>query len=117
MTTQEKFDLITRNLEEVLTPEDLMYFLENEIPLKHYIGFEISGQVHVGGGLITAMKMKDFYEAGVEIMLGCAAKQIIEEQAEAISNAFSEIEVTIEINDDWGVCKITHVNGREVEDC
>jgi tyrosyl-tRNA synthetase len=69
MTVDEKINLITRNLEEVLTEEDLKYFLDNNIPLKHYIGFEISGRVHVGGGLITAMKLKDFIEAGMEVTI------------------------------------------------
>lgn len=66
MNTQERFDLITRDLEEVLTPEDLHYFLDKKIKLKHYIGFEISGQVHLGTGLGTVIKIKDFIEAGVE---------------------------------------------------
>jgi hypothetical protein len=56
-------------------------------------------------------------EEGVALMLGCAGNQLIEEQANAIAEAFSEIEVTINIDDDWGVCSITHINGREVEDC
>jgi hypothetical protein len=41
---------------------------------------------------------------------------MIKEQAEAIKHAFNEIEIGIEIDDDWGICKITHVNGREVLD-
>lgn len=53
----------------------------------------------------------------VEIMLGCAANQLIKEQGEAIAKAFDEIEVTIEVDDDWGICKILQVNGRDVADC
>lgn len=52
---------------------------------------------------------------GVELMLGCAAEQVIQEQAEAIAQAFREIEVVIDI-DEWGMCSITHVNGREVKE-
>lgn len=66
MDVQEKFELITRNLAEVLVEEDLRYFLDNNVKLKHYIGFEISGQVHLGSGLGSVLKIKDFIEAGVE---------------------------------------------------
>lgn len=66
MDTQERFDLITRNVEEVLTPEDLMQFLENGVKLKHYIGFEISGKVHLGTGLVTGQKIADLQKAKVD---------------------------------------------------
>ena len=55
-------------------------------------------------------------EAGIAVMLGCAASSIISEQGEAIAEAFREVDITIDIDDDWGICKITHINGREVED-
>ncbi len=66
MTIDERFNLITRNLQEVLTEEDLRYFLENDIPLKHYIGFELSGKLHIGSGLMTMIKYKDFMDAGID---------------------------------------------------
>ena len=66
MTAEEKFKLITRNLEEVLTEEELKTLIESGTPLKHYIGFEISGKVHLGTGLATMLKIKDLQEAGVE---------------------------------------------------
>ncbi len=66
MNTQEKFDLIARNTEEVLTPEDLKTLLKNKEKLKHYIGFEISGRVHLGTGLMCGQKIADFQKAGVE---------------------------------------------------
>lgn len=62
----DKFDLITRNLEEILTEEDLKHLIESGTPMKHYIGFEISGKLHIGSGIISAMKIKDLQEAGVE---------------------------------------------------
>ncbi|MGB9613619.1 MAG: tyrosine--tRNA ligase, partial [Candidatus Margulisiibacteriota bacterium] len=65
-TLEEKFKLITKNLEECLVEEDLRWLLENNVPLKHYIGFEISGKLHIGSGLMSALKIKDFQEAGVE---------------------------------------------------
>ncbi|MBI2020698.1 tyrosine--tRNA ligase [Candidatus Daviesbacteria bacterium] len=66
MTTDEKLKLITRNLEEVLTEEELKALIESETPLKHYIGFEISGKGHMGW-VYTMQKIKDLQEAGVEV--------------------------------------------------
>lgn len=66
MTKEEKFNLTTRNTEEILTPEDLKSFLDQNIPLKHYIGFEISGKIHLGTGLMCMQKVKDFMDAGVD---------------------------------------------------
>ena len=55
---------ITRNLEEVLTREDLERLVAKGTPLRHYIGFEISGKIHLGS-LICMSKVKDFVDAGV----------------------------------------------------
>lgn len=62
----DKFKLITQNAEEVITGDDLKWMIENNIPLKHYIGFEISGKVHLGQGLVLMSKIKDLMDAGVE---------------------------------------------------
>lgn len=66
MNTEEKLKLITRNLEEVLTEEELKSLLESNTPLKHYIGLEISGKAHVGW-IFMMKKIKDLQEAGVEV--------------------------------------------------
>ncbi len=66
MNKEEKFNLITKNTEEVLTPEDLRSFIKQDIPLKHYIGFEISGKIHLGTGLMCMQKVKDFMDAGAD---------------------------------------------------
>ncbi len=65
-TTEEKFELIKRNTEEVMTEEDLKILLKSGIKLKHYIGFEISGKIHLGTGLMCMSKVKDLMDAGVE---------------------------------------------------
>lgn len=59
-------ELIERNLAEFLTHEELMALLERDEPLRHYIGFEISGRIHLGTGLMAMSKVRDFMEAGVE---------------------------------------------------
>ena len=68
MTTDERFNLITRNLTEVLTEEDLRHLLETDTPLRHYIGFEVSGKLHVGH-FFQLMKVKDVQEAGGETII------------------------------------------------
>ncbi|HYM16649.1 MAG TPA: tyrosine--tRNA ligase [Dehalococcoidia bacterium] len=65
MATADTVDLITRNLEEVLTREDLEHLVASGTALRHYIGFEISGKIHLGTGLVCMSKVRDFVEAGV----------------------------------------------------
>ncbi len=55
--------------EEILTEEDLRTYLENGIKLRHYQGFEISGFVHLGTGLVSGLKIAQLQEAGVETTL------------------------------------------------
>jgi tyrosyl-tRNA synthetase len=65
MDIQEKMNLIKRSTEEILTEKDLLCLLETGVPLNHYIGFEISGKVHLGHGLICMGNIKDFIDAGI----------------------------------------------------
>jgi len=62
---EDKFKLITRNLQEVVTPEDLRAKLEAGDRLRGYIGYEPSGLVHVGW-LVWMNKVRDLVEAGVD---------------------------------------------------
>jgi tyrosyl-tRNA synthetase len=63
---ETKIELICRvPTEEVITPEDLRHLLEIEEHPIAYNGWEPSGLVHLGTGLICAYKIKDFIEAGV----------------------------------------------------
>lgn len=66
MNTDEKLELITRNTEEILTEESLRTLIDSGTPIKHYIGFEISGKIHLGTGLMCMSKVKDFMDAGVQ---------------------------------------------------
>jgi len=65
MDIKEKLNLLTRNTQEVLTEKDLKNLLEKNERLRHYIGFEISGKVHLGTGLMCMGKVADFLKAGV----------------------------------------------------
>jgi len=63
---ETKIELINRPpTEEVLTPNDLRQLLETEEHPIAYNGWEPSGLVHLGTGVICAYKMKDFVEAGI----------------------------------------------------
>ena len=63
---EKKIELICRPpTEEVITPEDLRQLLESEEHPIAYNGWEPSGLVHLGTGVICAYKMKDFAEAGL----------------------------------------------------
>jgi tyrosyl-tRNA synthetase len=64
MDNLQKIKLIKRGTEEILTEEDLKLCLETGVPLNHYIGFEISGKIHLGTGIICMSKIKDFIDAG-----------------------------------------------------
>lgn len=67
MDVEERFRLIAAPpTEEILTPERLRKALEENRPLRHYIGLEISGFVHIGTGLMCMQKVSDFQRAGVE---------------------------------------------------
>jgi tyrosyl-tRNA synthetase len=63
---KERMALVERGVEEILTRDELQLLLEEGMPLKHYIGFEISGMIHLGTGLMCMSKVKDFVEAGFE---------------------------------------------------
>ncbi|MEK7482112.1 MAG: tyrosine--tRNA ligase [Patescibacteria group bacterium] len=66
MSIQDKINLISRQIEEILTAEDLKNLLSKSAPLNHYIGFEISGKIHLGTGLVCMRKVKDFADAGIK---------------------------------------------------
>ena len=66
MDLETKIKLVYRPpTEEVITPEDLRKLLETEQHPIAYNGWEPSGLVHLGMGLVCAYKMKDFLEAGI----------------------------------------------------
>ena len=66
MDIETKLELICKPpTEEVLTPQDIRRILETEEHPIAYNGWEPSGLVHLGTGVICAYKMKDFVEAGI----------------------------------------------------
>lgn len=56
------------NQPELATEVENLVNLANQTgsKIRHYIGFEISGQIHLGTGMAAALKIKDLTLAGVE---------------------------------------------------
>src|SRR3990167_2750428 len=67
MDIKEKINLISRLTEEVIEKDELEFLFSQNIPLKHYIGLEISGKIHLGTGLVCMQKVKDFADVGVKV--------------------------------------------------
>lgn len=65
-SVEERFRLIKRNTEEIIGEKELKDLLRRNEKLKHYIGFEISGKIHLGTGLMSMLKIRDFLKAGVD---------------------------------------------------
>jgi tyrosyl-tRNA synthetase len=66
MDIAERTRLITRNLEEVIGASEIPGLLEQGMKLRHYIGLEISGRLHLGTGIVCMQKIRDLQRAGVE---------------------------------------------------
>ena len=64
MDTETRFELVSRNLQEIITRDELKTLLETNDHPRGYVGFEPSGIMHAGTGLIVGKKMKDYVEAG-----------------------------------------------------
>lgn len=65
MDEMTRLELLKRPpTEEIIREEELRQLLEREEHPKMYIGFEISGFVHLGTGLISMSKVKDLQDAG-----------------------------------------------------
>ena len=67
MDIEEKISLVKKQpIVEVVTDAELRSLFETNDHPKHYIGFEISGKVHLGSGLLVALLLKDFMKAGIK---------------------------------------------------
>jgi tyrosyl-tRNA synthetase len=53
--------------------EEIKVLIENSQksgqPIKHYIGFEISGKIHIGTGIASGLKLKKLQDAGVKCIV------------------------------------------------
>jgi len=66
---EKRVDLVTRNSQEIVTHEELRALLETEAKPKAYWGFESSGLMHIGIGLVCGSKIKDMVNAGFDFTI------------------------------------------------
>ena len=69
MDLEKRVDLVLRNTEEIVTREELRNLLATKSKPKAYWGFECSGFMHVGMGLVPGSKIKDMVQAGFEFTI------------------------------------------------
>ncbi|MCW4027437.1 MAG: tyrosine--tRNA ligase [Candidatus Bathyarchaeota archaeon] len=69
MDLEERIDLVLRTMEEVVTREEMRLLLETTSRPNAYWGFECSGFLHVGIGLIPGLKIKDMVKAGFDFTI------------------------------------------------
>lgn len=69
MDTETRFKLVSQNLQEVITRDELRNLLETNDNPRGYVGFEPSGIMHAGTGLIVGKKMRDYVDAGFHFII------------------------------------------------
>jgi tyrosyl-tRNA synthetase len=62
-------ELVTRGTEEIVTRDELKTLLETKARPRAYWGFELSGFLHLGTGLVCGNKIKDFIDAGFDFVM------------------------------------------------
>ena len=68
MDIESKMELITRNVVEVVTEPELRELLETNDKPKAYVGYEPSGEIHLGH-MMTVNKLIDLQQAGFDIVV------------------------------------------------
>lgn len=68
LSVDEKYKLITRNLQEVIGSEEIMKKIIAVRPLKIYWGTAITGRIHIGY-FMPMLKIADYLQAGCEVTI------------------------------------------------
>jgi tyrosyl-tRNA synthetase len=69
LDVEQRFQLILRGTEEVITEDELKQLLDTTVSPRAYWGFEPSGGMHIGTGLICGGKIKDMVDAGCQFTI------------------------------------------------
>ncbi|MEM5815110.1 MAG: tyrosine--tRNA ligase [Candidatus Aenigmatarchaeota archaeon] len=70
MDVEERLKLIKLPpTEEIVTEKELIELLKTEKRIVAYDGFEPSGLLHLGSGILRAIKIKDFIEAKIDFII------------------------------------------------
>ena len=73
MDLERKMDLIRKPpTEEIITEEDLRELLQTKDHPVAYDGFETSGLLHMGSGVLRAIKIQDMLDADCDFILWVA---------------------------------------------
>ena len=67
MTIEDKVSLVARNTQELISTEELTKVFEEKPHPKAYIGFEVSGYMHLGTGIICAIIIRYLRVAGFQV--------------------------------------------------
>jgi len=68
MNTEDRYELITRNAEEVVTDEEAREIADDPDGKRAYVGYEPSGALHIGH-MLTANKLIDLQGAGMDVVV------------------------------------------------
>jgi len=68
MNDKEKFELIKRNTEEIISEEDLKKLLKEKTTPVVYCGYELSGPMHLGH-FVTILKLMDLQKTGFKVKI------------------------------------------------
>ncbi|NLI74272.1 MAG: tyrosine--tRNA ligase [Euryarchaeota archaeon] len=68
MNVEERYHIVSRNSEEIVTESELKELLATKDSPRAYIGFEPSGLVHLGWVLV-ASKIRDLIDAGFDVII------------------------------------------------
>ena len=69
MDLQKRIDLVLRDTSEVITSEEIHTLLETNDQPSAYWGFECSGLLHIGIGLVCSAKIKHLVDAGFKFTI------------------------------------------------
>ncbi|MDH7595343.1 MAG: tyrosine--tRNA ligase [Candidatus Bathyarchaeia archaeon] len=69
LDVEERLELVTRNTQEIVTKDELQTVLETKTQPRAYWGFESSGLMHIGMGLVCGGKIKDIINAGFHFII------------------------------------------------
>jgi tyrosyl-tRNA synthetase len=69
MNIEQKLNIVSRNTDEIITLSELKTLLETKSRPRAYWGFECSGFMHIGMGLVVGGKIKDMVSAGFEFII------------------------------------------------
>ncbi|MFX1519206.1 MAG: tyrosine--tRNA ligase [Promethearchaeota archaeon] len=107
-------EIITRNLEEILTEEELIELLRSKKKIRTYVGYETSGFVHIGTAA-TVLKQLDFHKAGWHVVILLADLHTFLNSKGSKEWIESMIDYWREIFKALGLKKAEYVTGSEFE--